>query len=201
MNDNNKKLGIVIIVIAALIIIGLAIYVYLFNKSNQPAPVNSPTNNQSQLETPTPVNTQPTIKKFDPVVEANRSLNSEDLKKIAQAYVERLGTYSNQANYQNFSDLKLLSTKAMQDWLEAYSAKLKANDPDSTVYYGLSSTALVGEVKSFDDTAGKAEILVTVERRETKTVGVEPTVTRQILRVDFLKVAGTWKVDGVYTQK
>ena len=201
MNDNNKKLGIVIIIIAGLIIIGLSIYLYLFNKSEQPIDVNSPNNTQGQIETPTPVNQQPTVKKFDPAFEASRPLTSEDLKKIAQAYVERLGTYSNQADYQNFADLKLLSTKDMQTWLDTYVAKLKVADNNPAVYNGLSTIALVSEAKSFDDKTGKAEILVTTERRETKAVGTEPVVTRLIMRVDFLKVAGDWKVDGVYTQK
>ena len=43
--------------------------------------------------------------------EENREMTREDLKSLASSFAERMGSYSNQSDYGNMSDLKLFMIK------------------------------------------------------------------------------------------
>ena len=122
------------------------------------------------------------------------------MEQRAAAYAERLGSYSTQSDYGNFTDLKIYMTASLQDWADKYVATQKAAAKSGS-YYGITAKTLTTEVKSFDDKAGTAEIIVTTERRESTEAigGGEPF--RQNLDLKFLKVNGEWLMDSAYWVK
>ncbi|MEK9152255.1 MAG: hypothetical protein AAB692_02720 [Patescibacteria group bacterium] len=123
-----------------------------------------------------------------------------NLKRLASAFAERLGSYSNQSNFDNILDLKVFMTSTMAAWADKYAAQQRANQGDAAVYFGVTTRAISTDVASFEDAAGKARITVKTQRNETKGDGSAPRVYYQDLRVDFLKLGDTWKIDGAYWQ-
>ncbi|MFA4942269.1 MAG: hypothetical protein WC564_01360 [Patescibacteria group bacterium] len=202
--DDKKRLGIFIIGTSLIIVIVIAVFMYIFNQRQKAA-----------NEVVTPVQTEADANKllkdalnnvpkpqysFDATAEGNRAFNSEDLRKLAMSFAERFGSFSNQANYGNIEDLKIFMTPKMQSWANDYVASLNQQDKNNTNYYGITSIAISGTVKSFDDKAGTAEILVTTQRREVAGSG-EPKVFSQDILVVFEKVKEEWKASSATWQK
>ncbi len=202
--DDNKRLGIFIIGTALIILIAAAIFMFIFNKrqneGNQATTTPLEIVNPDALREKTLGQENKVDYVFDPTVEANRALNSEDLRKMALSFAERFGSYSNQANYGNISDLKVFMTPAMQDWADDYVVQLKKQNNGNTDYYGITTVAISGVVNNFDDTAGQAEILVSTQRKEV--VGsAEAKVFNQDVLINFEKIKGEWKTKSAAWQK
>ncbi len=202
--DDRKRLGIFIIGSALIIVIIIAVFMYSFNKRQQAA---NQVATSTQIEADAnklfeeALNNKPqTNYGFNSTTEANRSLNAEDLRKVAMSFAERFGSYSNQANYSNIEDLKILMTPKMQDWADDYVASLRSQNKDNSVYYGITTVKISGEVKKFDDKNGAAEMLITTQRREVVGNG-EPRIFSQDILIVFEKVRGDWKAASATWQK
>lgn len=127
--------------------------------------------------------------------------NATDLEKIGMSFAERFGSYSNQSDYSNFTDLKLFMTDNMKDWVDTYIVDLKKKAVASTGYAGQETTALIATTASFDDQAGTALIIVTVKRSVStaEVGGGTPEVAK--LDLTFQKVNNDWLVDKAYWEK
>jgi hypothetical protein len=200
--DNNKRLGIFIVVVAGVLLIAMAIYTYIFNenqkKANQAANTAPAPNPNALIEKAKQNQPAPTFS-FSTTTEASRAWNAEDIKKVAMDFGARFGSYSNQAKYDNFTDLEPEMTASMVQWTDGYVAQLKQKDKNPAVYDGITTTAVAATVKKFDDAGGKAEVLIATMRRQTQ--GTKATNFNQDLLLDLLKVNGAWKFDAAYWQK
>jgi hypothetical protein len=205
MQNNRRNLGILLIVIG-LIILLLIIYFGFLRKPTTPEGVITPTpTTTAQLPTGLTTGTttpsdKPRRQEYDLTKEAAHQLNAGDLTKRAMAFSERFGSFSSQSDYNNFTDAKLSMTDSLKDWVDSYVQKLKSQS-NSSAYYGIVTTALTAEVKSFDDKAGAAEIIVTTERRESTEKINGGTPYTQKLDLKFLKINGEWLVNEVYWEK
>lgn len=207
MQTNRKTLGIIVIALGLIAII-LIIYFGFIRKS---APTTeTPINNQDlggqlpagpETGTTTPSDRPRDRRTYDISQEKPHEFNQNDLAKRAMFFSERLGSYSNQSDYGNFTDLKIYMTDSFKDWVDKYVAGLKSQSSATAGYYGISTKALTTEVKSFDDQAGQASIVVTTERRESTEKINGGTPYQQKLDLDFLKVNGEWLVDRAYWEK
>ncbi len=205
MQTNRKTIGLLFILLG-LIVIAAIIYFVFMKKAAVEEPL-APVNNQtSQLPageekgTTTPSDKPRNYTQYDVTKEAVHTVNAADLAQRSKSYAERLGSYSTQSDYGNFTDLKIYMTPSLQAWSDKYVAEQKAS-AKSDSYYGITAKALTTEIKSFDDKAGTAEIIVTTERRESteKIGGGEPFT--QKLDLSFLKVNGEWLMDKAYWEK
>ena len=205
MQTNRKTIGILVI-IAGLLVIAAIVYFFFMKKTATIAPLApSQTTTTSQLPageqtgTTTPSDQPRNYTRYDISKETAHTVNANDLAKRSESYAERLGSYSTQSDYGNFTDLQIYMTPSMQAWAEKYIGEQKAS-AKSDSYYGVTTRALNTEIKSFDDQAGTAEIIVTTERRESteKIGGGEPFT--QKLDINFLKVNGEWLMDKAYWQ-
>ena len=121
--------------------------------------------------------------------------------KIGMSFAERFGSYSNQSDYGNFTDLKIMMTDNMKSWVDTYVAQLKKQNSASGAYYGLTTQAVTATVSSFDDKTGQAAVIVTVKQvASTAKVTGGPSVTKK-LDLTFKKVNGDWLVDRAYSEK
>lgn len=203
--DDRKRLAIFIIGTALVLVVVIAFFMYSFNQkqkaANQAAaPASTEADANKLMEDSLNNKPKTTYSPFDPTLEANRALNSEDLRKMAMFIAERFGSYSNQSNYSNVEELKIFMTAKMQDWADTYVASLKKQDKDAATYYGVTSIGVSATVKKFDDKAGAAEILVTTQRQEV--VGTsEPKVFSQDILIVFEKVKDEWKASSATWQK
>jgi len=202
----NRKIISLFLILLGLAIIAVILY-FLFAKKTAVTPVVTPvtpsTGQLSPLEdqkgTTTPGD-KPRRIEYDITKEATHKTGAVDLEQRSAAYAERLGSYSTQSDYGNFTDLQIYMTDNFRAWADNYVAEQKAAAKSGS-YYGITAKALTTEVKSFNDSAGTAEIIVTTERRASTAEigGGEPYL--QKLNISFLKVNGEWLMDAAYWEK
>jgi translation initiation factor 2 gamma subunit (eIF-2gamma) len=116
------------------------------------------------------------------------------LKNQVKNFVERFGSYSKDADYANFEELQPIITASVAQWLKTYPKTLKEKEPAGFV--GVSTFVVSQKITKSD--AISAEVLVSVQREETTTAGVN-RYYKDIL-VKLILVGDTWKVDGAYWQ-
>lgn len=155
---------------------------------------------EPEASTTTPSDRPRNHQLYDISKEKEHQINSNDVAKIANAFAERLGSFSNQSNYSNFEDLNIFMTTSMRSWALAYVDQMRAENPYDGNYYGIISKAVSNEVVEFDDKEGTAEVIVSTQRRETKMDGGENSFN-QDLRLTFVKENNQWLVDGAYWLK
>ena len=203
--DNRKKIGIAVIILGLIIII-LIIYFAFVKKDkdkNEPIIIETPI-----VELPLPTgddltNSGDQPRSWQPNLnaEADHVFNETDLEKRAKAFAERFGSYSNQSNYSNFSDLEIFMTKSFVEWSKSYVEELRETAPSYEVYYGISTRALTTELISFDEATGQAEINVLTERSESSADGGDLEPYQQTILLEFNKLANDWLVDAAYWEK
>lgn len=202
--NKRQKIGLLIIIIALLIIAGVIYFFFM----NNPGIIATPENTDQEIvqlptdvdESITPGNRPRNNMKYDITKEAEHQINATDVAKIAAAFAERLGSYSNQSNYANFEDLNIFMTASMRAWALEYVNKMKSDNPYDGNYYGVTSKAVGTRVVSFDDDKATAEIVITTQRQEVIADGSEK-IFNQDLRLTFVKENNQWLVDGAYWLK
>jgi len=120
-------------------------------------------------------------------------------KSIAESFSERLGSYSNQSNFSNISELKLYMTTFMQAWANQYIATNKKT-AYSGIYQGMTTNAISAEINNFDSTKGAADILVHTQRVSV-TGTSSPATAYQDIVITFVKQGSNWLVDNAMWKK
>jgi len=118
------------------------------------------------------------------------------VKNLSSLFTERFGSYSNQGDFENVSDLMPLMTGTLQAWAEGYIEENTALD--DSVYFGVSTKALATEVISFDPVAGRAEINVQAQRTEVSSEGTK--TYNQTLNIRLVKSGNEWLIDFIKWQ-
>ena len=204
--ENRKKIGILIIIIAVLI---LAIIIIMFLKKTSPSVdviptitntgILTATDNSPTYPTSTPGTGPRNPQTYDISKEAPHVLNANDAAKLSASFTERLGSFSNQSDYGNVTDLKILMTSSMRDWADKYVAELKAK-PYSGEYYGIITKALTTKVLNYDEAKGTAKVELVTERQETKAT-VAGATYQQKMTLDLVKINSEWIVDNAVWEK
>lgn len=122
-------------------------------------------------------------------------IDENALKQMAASFAERLGSFSNQSNYGNISDLQIFMTDKMRIWADDYIAAQKAKKGDTAAYFGVTAKVLSEQTITYDDAGGAAEITVKTQKR-TVSGNSSAEVSYQDIIVKFIKEKGTWKVDS-----
>lgn len=203
--NNSKKLGIFIIVTGLLII--LAIVYFIFMRDSTTTVQTSLVENTPTIQLPVVTNVssttpsdRPRHQEYDITEESVHEIDANDVAKLAVAFAERLGSYSNQSDYSNFEDLNIFMTSSMRDWALTYVEKMRIENPYNGSYYGIVTKAVGTEVVNFNDNQGSAEIIVSTQKEETTISGAKNSY-QQDLRLTFVKEADQWLIDGAYWLK
>ena len=201
---SRQKLGIFIVIIGLIILI--AIIYFGFFKNTVPVVNNTPviTPASGNLPVTSEATTEAVrayVPDLNPSKEAPHKINATDVSKIAMAFAERFGSFSNQSSYGNFTDLKIFMTANMKDWDDKYVADLKAKATNQAVYYGITTNALTSEVKNYDEAGGNAQIIVSTKRQESTATTSANAAYVQKLDLDFKKINNEWLVDRAYWEK
>ncbi len=198
--QNRKRTGLLIISIA---IVLLAIFIILLWKQRPQAPVTetpTPTTTPSLIEadevTPpltTPGDKPRNYQSYDVSKEAAYQTGAVDAAKMARLFAERFGSFSNQSNYSNITDLEILMTESMRSWAQNYVADLR-NAPYSGEYYGIITESVSVEQVAYNEGAGTASMKVSTKRQETK--GSEAgAIYSQVININLVKQGNDWLVD------
>ncbi len=116
---------------------------------------------------------------------------------FAASFAERFGSYSNQGNFENLDELKVLMTDSVQRWVDTYKQQLRARHGFNT-YYGIETKGLSTTVTAEDAAAGTATVVVQTQRQEFVGVDAAPRLFYQNIRLELVKQGTDWKVNGVY---
>lgn len=139
------------------------------------------------------------------IEEKSPSLSEEELKKeqetrnqsagattVAKLFVERYGSYSNEADFQNLVDVLPLMTESFADETKVLIASSKVPE----TYYGVSTAVLTVTVEEMDETSGVATIKMQTQRQVAEGSTQNTSVKYQDIRLELIKEAGVWKVDS-----
>lgn len=198
MNERkSKKIGIIIVFVAIILMIVLIYFTFVKNTQDLTDNIN--------LESDTPTNLEEikeqaeqriirTTYEFRPEIEANRQSDKEDLERIAFAFAERFGSYSNQANYGNIIDLKIFMTKDMQVWSDNLVKELKKEEEYTGEYYGITTKSLTSETVVYNQNS--AIFLINTRRRESFNSMDNFKVFDQEIVISLKKDNNEWKVSS-----
>ena len=116
---------------------------------------------------------------------------------IAKIFVERLGSYSSEADAVNLTDILPLATASLQKTLSDTAKKVRASSAGA--YYGI-STLVVTAPKTVSATETETVLTMTTQRQESTGTPGNTTIKYQSITVTLVKSGTTWLVDS-YTWK
>lgn len=202
MENNKKKIGKILIAVLFILILLFVYFTFLGGDKKNPfsKPVEKTQEKSEEEKFQEMKEENKTIYTFDEELERDREWNEEDFKKMAANFAERFGSYSSHGNYGNIIESKYLMTKEMKAWADSYVADLKNNSEYSGGYYGITSKVFVSpEIENFNPDSGQVEVLVSVQRFETKN-NAEEIVFNQNIKINYIKEGGEWLVNGASWQ-
>jgi hypothetical protein len=202
----NKQTQRTIIITIIIILLLLAVVYFLFMYKfpgtvippvKKPVSEQSTTTNQSLPGSTTSPTGIPVKTNVPPASSA--AITQDNLVKKAESFAARLGSCSNQSNFDNVSDLKIMMTASMRSWADKYIAD-NQKKPYSGVYQGVTTQAVTSKVLDFDDAKGKADILVGTQKVSV-TGTSSPVTTNQDITITLVKQNGNWLVDNAVWAK
>lgn len=200
---NRRIWGVIITIFSLLLLAGLAFFVFFYKFSAAPAPVaEQPAVTEPQAAA-TPTSTeaieQPAaVQPVSPLEKAD--VKPDDLARLAAAFAERFGSFSNQSDYGNLRDLQIFMTEGLKAWSRNYIDDARLKKAGASIYYGLVTKSILSQVGQFDADLGQAEILVKTQRRESTGVTGNSSTFYQDIIIKYRREAGVWRVDGAYWQ-
>jgi len=188
-----RKNKIIIIVAAILILLAISILIWWLLVRNAGQTIDQPVVEPKKLPAVTNQNNVNAVIVQDAEVEAN-------LKSVALIFAERFGSYSNQGSFANLDDLRDLMTIRMKGWIDTFIAEQKVSAGDSSSYSGITTKALGVNITEFDESIGRAEVIVSTQRQEAQGTTVNPRVYYQDMLLRLVKTGSGWKVDEAVWQ-
>lgn len=196
---------ILIVLIAAILIIGLVLFllrrlVAPSGEAPQAPAVNAPTGGLGTAPgtTGTITNVPVTPAPPPPTVSAEERARAE-AQTLTTLFVERYGSYSNQSNFQNLEDLLPLMSESFRAKTERDLETLRRTAPPPSEYVGVTTRALSVAESVYDLPRGAAAFRASVQKSEVR--GTAPaTVTYPAIDVTLVREGGAWKVSSAVWQ-
>jgi hypothetical protein len=207
MNMNKKFIGLIAIIFGIILILLIIYFIFFRGITKKLNTTAEPNQNNTQDLSGTPAKnatqTKDEIKKIKIGVNAAKKgekMSEIDLKRIASSFVERFGSYSNQAGYGNIDELEIFMTTAMKEWSKKYVEEMKSKNSNTSIYYGITTVSVTATTVSLDNDKGAAEIKVMTQRRESLGSINNSKTFYQDISVKFTKEKDVWKVDQAFWQ-
>lgn len=191
MMTRRTRLTIVVLILLALLLLLLWLLYILFRGEEA---VRVPQAADQIQETEEQLPDRPTISEEELEAERETRSNSSDLVSLSKTFVTRYGSYSNEANFANLTDVMPLMTSSFaadtQTLLDSFEAQEE--------YYGVSTRVITVDVQ--EENEGTARVVVTTQREESVGSPQNTTVKFQDIVLTFVKEDGMWKVDSAIWQ-
>ena len=183
---------IIILIIAIILIIVIWLLSFLFSGSTPAVPGS----NDSSDGTFQVLEDEETISEKMLEKEQEVRDSSAGVISVSKTFVERYGSYSNEANFSNITDVLPVMTerfaKESQKFVEGATA------PEG--HYGVTTRVITVKINSLDEEKGNGSALITTQREESKDPSGGTEVRYQDIELKFEKEAGVWKVDSANWQ-
>lgn len=169
-------------IILAILIISAAGFLFYKNRTQAPKEKTNVVVNQNETENKTE---EVVIPKLDEATKIKI-----ELRQLASNFAERYGSYSNQSNYENITDLKPFMTQLMQKSADNFvAAKIKESNE---IYFGIFTKALSSEVSNIS--SDQAIVLVNCQKQESTGSALNSKIYYQTAQISFSKENSAWKV-------
>ncbi len=180
----------------AVLLLFIAFFIYWKNQQS-PAPAavvaSTPAITTSKDKT-----TKTTTSSKTPVAEPVAiAPNETSAITVARTFVERLGSYSSEADAANIEDIIPMATSSFQKKLESLVKEIRSST--STAYYSVSTLVVTAPV-TVSASATSTVLSMTTQRVESFGDPGNSTKKYQSITVTLVKSGTTWLVDG-YTWK
>jgi hypothetical protein len=201
---DRKYIGAIFIALGLIFLALIIYFIFFYNFSPKTAEITVENNIQNSLPSvknipaAAPAKKEAAVKTT--VTYSQQDLKELDLKRLAGSFTERFGTYSNQAPMTNVTDLKVFMSRRMQEWADDFIAQT-AKKPSTQIYYGITTKAVVEEMRDYKESEGEAQVIVKTQRREATGSASNVSYIQQDIIVNFVKENGAWKVDSAYWQE
>ena len=200
---NNRLTKFIVITIGIILIFALLYFLFingfLFSKKDKTAVESPSAETFEQGEGDVSATSSIEMEKPKPVKVQKTEFTQDDLGRMASSFAERFGSFSNQSNFSNVSDLKIFMTEKMQAWANDYVVAKAKEIGDSQIYYGVTTKSVSREFKEYDKETGLATVLVTTRRREARVSKENSSdVFTQEITISLVKQSGAWKVDSAF---
>lgn len=116
------------------------------------------------------------------------------IKNQTKNFVERFGSYSQEANFSNFQELLPVVTNNVASWLKTYPQQLK--EKNGADFIGVTTKVITQKILSVSPTA--ATVMASAQREETR-IGGTSRVYKDI-KVNLVFANDEWLIDGAYWQ-
>ncbi|MBI4098476.1 MAG: hypothetical protein HY437_00390 [Candidatus Magasanikbacteria bacterium] len=138
---------------------------------------------------PTPA--QITGTSSDGVVVPPKDFDKQAVESLARLFVERIGSYSNQSNFQNLDDVAGLMTPRARTWADG----LKKTQDTSAGYRGVTTKALTAETIDWKPRE-TARVRIATQRQEERD-SAAPQLQYQDAEVRLVFQDDSWLVDEI----
>ncbi len=182
----SRKTIITISVVGVVVIFILGLLWWLGKDDANPQVIEDTT----VIEEPTTVVVDGTLPTLDPGEEPAVVVTEPTLVSSLYYFVERWGTFSTVADFQNIKDIKGVVTDELYASLESQFDSVPFDQLEHTQYEGY--TARVTSVQWVEQTDVRAEAVVTTLR--TREIEAEKETYNQDIVIVFVNQGGSWKV-------
>ncbi|MBI3956570.1 MAG: hypothetical protein HY340_01120 [Candidatus Kerfeldbacteria bacterium] len=162
--------------------------------SNTQSTTNAATTNSVPVDT-TPVVTV-NVNVVDSSPAGRRLVAEAELLRLASAFAERYGSYSNQTDFSNLESLFVFMTPAFAKRSQEFVRAERAKHRDTSIYYGITTRAVSITTNVFDVGRSAASFAVVTLRKETIGTSGNIRSFQEKLVVDMRKTDGAWKIDA-----
>lgn len=183
----SQRTKIILIIIA--VILGILLLVFGFLWLVKKAPLIN-TNQPVNFSAP-PLALVNKEEEAPPMILSEPDLGSY-LLATASTFAEKFGSFSNQSNFENLGDLKVMMTSEMISWAENYIRQNQAKPGEA--HYGVTTKALLPKIVDFQEGKGEATIAITTQRQETINNTLNPRIFYQDILLKLKKSGDKWLV-------
>lgn len=110
---------------------------------------------------------------------------------IGRSFTERFGSFSNESEFKNISDVMSMATPALQEQLKVLAEEAASTSSDA--YYGVSTTVI--SVKTTSSTDTQTSLAIITRREESIDSPANTTTRTQEIKLTLVKDGEDWLVD------
>jgi len=186
--ERKTKIEIAVAIGIILIFLGFVVWWMWPAAQTQNSAVPSQSNIGSSTNKPTDSSAPSADAVIEPPVVKETSAST-----VARTFVERLGSYSSEADAANIEDVLSMATPSFQKQLETLVKEARASSGGA--YYGV-STVVITTPKTISSSSTQTVLSMTTQREETIDTPGNTSVRYQSITVTLVKSGTTWLVDG-----
>jgi hypothetical protein len=191
MMTRRNRISIVVLILIALLLL-LAWLMYVLFSSNE-IKVDDVVE-QQVIEDIIP--SRPTVSEQELEDERTSRVVSADVVSLSKTFVERYGSYSDEANFANLTDVLVLMS---DDFARETQNFINKTAPLSE-FYSINTAVITVNVDSQDDATGVAQVTIMTQREEALESPQDIDVRFQEIVLTFVMEDGSWKVDSANWQ-